>query len=89
MKNKRFLAIFLVLTMLVSLMPVGFAAGEEEEVLADETELEEIVEEPAEEPVEEEEVYQCVIMNSKWTSSSSPKVRLQRHREKAIRCKRP
>ena len=40
MKNKRFLAIFLVLTMLVSLMPVGFAAGEEEEELAVNEELE-------------------------------------------------
>jgi len=42
MKKKRFLAIFLVLTMLVSLMPMGFAA-DEEEVVVEETE--EVVEE--------------------------------------------
>ena len=46
MKKKRFLAIFLVLTMLVSLMPMGFA----EEVVEEEPPVEEelVVEEPEE-----------------------------------------
>ena len=57
MKNKRFLAIFLVLTMLVSLMPVGFAADEpEEELVVEEAEeVAEIAQDQVDKPVQNDD----------------------------------